>query len=351
MKTKIIILFIFLFLAGCKKDDIDNYRPEITDSTTINSGLKVSATGKILSVTVNNTYRTGLKLNLSNTVTLKINVYTIGTYNIISNNCNGIIFTKSGIFTYKGIQDVILYGNGTPINIGVNSFNILFGNGFSFNVVVVNNNPISQISCNKTYTYMQVANHKTQRVWLDRNLGSSQVALSSIDYLSYGSLYQWGRLTDGHQCITWSNSYNGVGLNSTTNIRSVTDVPNHSNYIKQYSDWRNPLNNNLWQGISGINNPCPSGYRIPTSDEMNIEKTSWNTQNSSGGFNNPLKWVTSGYREYYDSEIYDAGNVGGYWTSTISNTTKSKVLWFSPNESIITDDFRSEGYSVRCIKN
>jgi len=37
---------------------------------------------------------------------------------------------------------------------------------------------------------------KTGRVWMDRNLGASQVATSSTDPLSLGDLYQWGRGTD-----------------------------------------------------------------------------------------------------------------------------------------------------------
>jgi hypothetical protein len=44
-----------------------------------------------------------------------------------------------------------------------------------------------------------VTNITTGRVWLDRNLGVSQVATSSTDEASYGGLFQWGRLQDGHE--------------------------------------------------------------------------------------------------------------------------------------------------------
>jgi hypothetical protein len=36
---------------------------------------------------------------------------------------------------------------------------------------------------------------------MDRNLGAAYVAESATDYLAYASLYQWGRLSDGHQLI------------------------------------------------------------------------------------------------------------------------------------------------------
>jgi len=97
----------------------------------------------------------------------------------------------------------------------------------------------------------------TGQVWMDRNLGASQVATSSMDANSYGDLYQWGRDTDGHQIRT-------SGTNTTL---SDTDTPGHGNFILVASspyNWRSTQNNDLWQGINGINNPCPSGYRLIT---------------------------------------------------------------------------------------
>ena len=84
---------------------------------------------------------------------------------------------------------------------------------------------------------------------------------------------------------------------------------------------------------------------------MTAEIASWNSLNTTGAYSSPLKWAVAGYREYYDGEIYDAGNVGAYWSSTVANTTKSMILWVSSTEAYTLDDFRAEGYSVRCIKN
>lgn len=39
----------------------------------------------------------------------------------------------------------------------------------------------------------------TGKIWMDRNLDATQEATSSRDVASYGYLYQWGRLSDGHQ--------------------------------------------------------------------------------------------------------------------------------------------------------
>src|SRR6056297_3172153 len=84
--------------------------------------------------------------------------------------------------------------------------------------------------------------------WLDRNLGASQVAGSSTDSDAYGDLFQWGRLDDGHQERT----------SSTTSTNSSSDDPEHSDFILEPDspfDWRVPQNDNLWQGVSGTNNP------------------------------------------------------------------------------------------------
>ena len=43
----------------------------------------------------------------------------------------------------------------------------------------------------------EVTNSTTGAIWMDRNLGASQVATSSTDAASYGDLYQWGRAADG----------------------------------------------------------------------------------------------------------------------------------------------------------
>jgi hypothetical protein len=53
----------------------------------------------------------------------------------------------------------------------------------------------------------------TGRIWLDRNLGATRVAKSSADASAFGYLYQWGRLSDGHQKPS----------SATTNTLSSTD--------------------------------------------------------------------------------------------------------------------------------
>ena len=175
---------------------------------------------------------------------------------------------------------------------------------------------------------------------MDRNLGARQVATSSADADSYGDLYQWGRLKDGHQC---RNS-------STTATLSTTDVPGNASFITSGGNWRSTQNDNLWQGVSGVNNPCPSGYRLPTETELNAERTSWSSNNTAGAFASPLKLPVGGYRDLTTGVLANGGGGGIYWSSTVSGTTSYRLL-FRIAEAALAFDGRAYAFSVRCIKN
>jgi hypothetical protein len=134
---------------------------------------------------------------------------------------------------------------------------------------------------------------------------------------------------------------------------SGTDNPGNSNFIYQMGspyDWRNPPNNNLWQGVSGTNNPCPSGWRIPTSAELNTERISWGSQDYNGAFASPLKLASGGHRDYYDSSIPGLGTEGYYWSSTLTGGSGSD-LYFNNVAANISSDPRANGASVRCVQD
>ena len=179
--------------------------------------------------------------------------------------------------------------------------------------------------------------------WMDRNLGASRVATSQTDSDAYGDLYQWGRFTDGHQSRT----------SSTVDTNSDIDNPPHGDWITEPSnpyDWRTPQNDNLWQGVNGINNPCPIGYRLPTETEWITEFQAWSSQDATGGFNSPLKLSLGGERSNNDGDLINVGNTGYYWTSTVNGSWANRL-----NVSFVANinkyGARGGGASVRCIKN
>jgi len=188
-------------------------------------------------------------------------------------------------------------------------------------------------------TYGVVANITTNECWLDRNLGASQVATESGDTLGYGDLFQWGRGDDGHQIRT----------SGTTATLSSSDSSGHSNFITSSSaplDWRSPQNNNLWQGVSGTNNPCPSFWRIPTETELNNERLSWETNDPSGAFSSPLKLPTAKSRNEDGGSGYPNGR---YWSSIISGGYSRYLAFTGGGSAGLSTNPRVFGYSIRCI--
>ena len=189
---------------------------------------------------------------------------------------------------------------------------------------------------------VDVTNPKTGKTWMDRNLGASRAATSSTDAAAYGDLYQWGRGADGHQ----------LRNSSTITVLSSSDQPGNGNFIlvaTSPSDWRNPKNDNLWQGINGTNNPCPCGYRLPTKNELNEERESWTSDNGEGAFASPLRLPLPGNRQGIGI-LTTIGTLGNYASSTV-NGSNSFVLVVNGSFSGMYPDPRAIGWSVRCIKN
>ncbi len=194
-------------------------------------------------------------------------------------------------------------------------------------------------------TVNPVTSPRTGRVWMDRNLGASRVAVSASDQQAYGHFYQWGRAADGHQR---RNSQ------MTTEL-SVNDKPGHALYIfnaDSIPDWRSPQNDSLWQGVNGINNPCPEGYRIPTHEEWRAEFDMLQGMDvAAGSF---LRIPAAGGRN--ETGIYNAGDIGRYYTSNINTTPseyhKSYYFEFRSTASIVSGNVRrSTAVSVRCIQH
>jgi hypothetical protein len=240
----------------------------------------------------------------------------------------------------------------------------LFGGQIKSKKVLIPEYPVGIVFCNSIpTTVIEVTNPTTGRIWMDRNLGASQVATASNDANSYGDLYQWGRRADGHQC---RNS-------AWTSTLSSSDQPAHGIFIipcdpaqcgsggtgiimnptgQPPFDWRNPQNSNLWQGINGVNNPCPTGFRLPSEAEFSSERLSWSSPDGVGALASPLKLPQSGGRNLGGPSNTFSGvdTYGYYWVSTFT-TQNARALRFRFSYSDFIEQYRSTGFAVRCIKD
>jgi hypothetical protein len=180
-------------------------------------------------------------------------------------------------------------------------------------------------------------------VWMDRNLGATHVAASSTDADSYGDLYQWGRDSDGHEGRT----------SNTTGTTATSADAGHGDFIRgsfgaddNWTDFADE--DTLWQ--SGLNDPCPIGYRIPTVIELQTELDAFSSNDAAGAFS-ALKLPLAGYRDWSNGAPDFFGSGGFYWSSTVSSSDASYLYFFSSTASMGSNIYRAYGFSVRCIKD
>ena len=209
----------------------------------------------------------------------------------------------------------------------------------------------------------------------------------------YGTLYQWGRRTDGHE------KRNASVVNGGSNAMSVSfdensQIPSSSStYYGKFiyfpvgnngnSDWHgnhsSKVNNNLWNfSTYPANNPCPPGWRVPTKAEFNSiigNSTSgitgisgvpaggmtllsgnfikWNPASNGtagwlfspdGGENYTLFLPAAGSRSVHDGYISNSGKQGVYW-----NTTSGNTMMFTGTSFGNSGYLNANGFSVRCV--
>jgi len=175
--------------------------------------------------------------------------------------------------------------------------------------------------------------------WMTMNLGAQRVATSPTDGAAYGDLYQWGRTTDGHE-----------KRNSTAVAGPVASGSEGANFITSGTgDWLSTRDDTRWGATKTANDPCPTGYRVPTLAELDAERLLFATNDAAGAFGSILKLPLAGNRNGSSGAIGAVGAAGYYWASTSINSYARFIL-IGSSEVKIDYNARATGFSVRCIK-
>ena len=257
------------------------------------------------------------------------------TYTVVALPTNGAISGTLPNLTYT--PTAYYYGSDSF------SFKVNDGTIDSATVIVsitVNDDPATVV--HNEIAYGVVTSPYTGEVWLDRNLGASQVCAAHNDPACYGDYYQWGRNFDGHQ-----------ESNSTTTTTQVADVNNAGTDFIIDLDWtafdgNGALRATNWSKTDG-SSVCPIEYRVPTITELEAETLDEGMSNGADAFSNFLKLPSAGYREYTDAAMNGEGSGGYIWSSSV-NSSITYLIGFSVASSHMGDDYRAYGLSVRCIK-
>ena len=126
------------------------------------------------------------------------------------------------------------------------------------------------------------------------------------------------------------------------------------------SIWNSSWNGNgatIWEKA---NDPCPSGWRMPSQSELNALMSSgsvWTTENGMNGRrfgsgSNTLFLPAVGTLNYYDGTQCLQNSWGGYWSSTQDINSNAHVLSFN-SDSVYLDSrwvmANANGFSCHCV--
>ncbi len=229
---------------------------------------------------------------------------------------------------------------------------------------------------------------------MDRNLGAISADPTGGVTPTIGLLYQWGRKDpflawDGENGTamakstgTWKMDVvrSTAGANNATISAYATEYPTH--FIKGGSsggDWLSSTDNSRWGATKTINDPCPPGYKVPndgantggvwydtysgwdgepgmcvyTTLATNLYDSNSKSVNFKGLFTGESEncfYPVAGYLNGTEGKLEYVGENCHCWSTSTYDKASHYFYFFSEIYFYLYFGYRSNGHSVRCLR-
>ncbi len=247
-----------------------------------------------------------------------------------STGVTGLTATLDGGFFAIGTGNLTFVITGTPASGGTASFALnIGGQTCTLNVPVA-------------YVCRAKVNNSVYRNFLCHNLGAANTSADPFTpgWEINGGYWQWGRKDEAAAGPTATDPKAGavIGWN-------MTNAPDGS--------WAD--------GSKMPDDPCPTGFRVPTeaqwngvianNTKTNVGNFSSSATNYSAGvkFGDQLMLPAAG-RRLTNGQLYERGGGGIYWSSKGGGSNTARYLYFSNSNAFMGGLERNHGLSVRCVE-
>ena len=219
-------------------------------------------------------------------------------------------------------------------------------------------------------------------VWAPVNCGYKAATIDGAKPdkgFPYGKLYQWGRkYGQGYSAASDSEPYiylgpvtYEIGQNKSIDVYFYTSESDPS-------DWIDIPDDSMWNSgtedapVKTANDPCPSGWRVPTYSELNVlitDHSDWTTNDGQRGYyysgvltttvydthplgeDKPQVFLpAAGYRNGRSGSAMHRDSEAFYWSSRPSDNNTSHLLFSIESIVDMRNYSRGDGYPVRCVQ-